>query len=503
VPPSDGVLFQAQDVFPDPDVSGDGAQPLEGARPLVFDESIQIPTSRGKTLLSFLLGDLTGLLFLSGGMFLGLHAFLSIPEGGLHAFVLGLLPIFLLPFLLIGPFRRRFSHPALEIPRVAGMTGIIGGIVGLTILLTTGLVGPALIAVIWGGLGMILLPLTRVCTRVFCSRASWWGTPAVLITAGRSGEGILRTLRRWPEMGLRPVAVLSDTEPESPRDQCLYGPCAQASYLARTFSIPYALVALPSGSHTDRAKLVLRYAKFFDHVVVLPDEPERTAFWTTGQSGDGLFGYSVRDAAARPGLQFLKRFVDVIASGVLILATAPILAAIAIAIRRDSDGGVLYRQERMGLDGRIFRVLKFRTMYEDADQRLSDILESDPARNEEYGRYHKLKDDPRITAVGRVLRRYSLDELPQLFNVLWGDMSLVGPRAYMPSELPQMDRLARVVLQVPPGVTGLWQVSGRNDVSFRERVALDVHYVHNWSLALDFYLLARTVPTVLSGDGAS
>jgi Undecaprenyl-phosphate galactose phosphotransferase WbaP len=278
---------------------------------------------------------------------------------------------------------------------------------------------------------------------------------------------------------------------------------AQAPYLARQFALPYALVALPKESQADRAQLLLRYAKFFDHVVVLPDEPERTAFWTTGQSGDGLFGYSIRDATARPGLRLLKRFVDVVGASLLLLLTAPILAAIAIAIRRDSDGGVLYRQERMGLDGRIFRVLKFRTMYEDADRRLSDILNSDPARNEEYQRYHKLKNDPRITAVGRILRRYSMDELPQLFNVLWGDMSLVGPRAYMPSELPQMDRLARVVLQVPPGVTGLWQVSGRNDVSFQERVALDVHYVHNWSLALDIYLLARTVPTVLSGDGAS
>jgi Undecaprenyl-phosphate galactose phosphotransferase WbaP len=456
-----------------------------------------------KTLLTFLLGDLLGLLLLSGGLWLGLHIFFPIPEGGLHEFVLGLLPVLLFSFLLFGPYRNRFCHPALEIPRVAAMTGIVAGVVGLTILFTTDFLAPALIAVSWGLLGMILLPLTRVCTRVLFSRASWWGTPAVIVTAGTSGEGILRTLRRWPEIGLRPVAVLSDTTPEAPRDHCLYGPVAQAPYLARQFAIPYALVALPQESQAERTQLLLRCAKYFDHVVVLPDEPERAAFWTTGESGDGLFGYSIRNAAARPGLRSLKRFVDVVGASLLLLLTAPILAAIAIAIRRDSTGGVLYRQERMGQDGRIFRVLKFRTMYEDADRRLSDILRSDPVRNEQYERYHKLTDDPRITTVGRVLRRYSLDELPQLFNVFWGDMSLVGPRAYMPSELPQMNRLARAVLQVPPGVTGLWQVSGRNDVSFQERVALDVHYVHNWSLALDIYLLARTVPTVLSGEGAS
>jgi len=492
-----------QDVSTCSDDSGEGHRLPENGRTVEPDASVQIPTSKGKTLLSFLLGDLAGLLLLSGGLFFGLNLFASFPDGGLQALVLVLLPIVLLPFLSVGAFRQRFCHPALEIPRVAAMTGMVGGIVGFTVLLVADHAAPALVAATWGGLGMVILPLGRVCTRVFCSRASWWGAPAVIITAGKSGEGILRTLRRWPEMGLRPVAVLSDTEPEDPHEQCLYGPCAQAPYLAKKFSIPYALVALPAGSQTERAQLLLRYTKYFDHVVVLPDEPGRTAFWTTGQSGDGLFGYSVRDASMRPVVQFLKRFIDLIGAVLLILLIAPVLAGIAIAIRRNSTGGVFYRQKRMGVDGCIFTVLKFRTMYEDADRRLSEILDSDPTRNEEYERYHKLKDDPRVTAVGRILRRYSLDEVPQLFNVLRGDMSLVGPRAYMPSELPQMDRLARVVLQVPPGVTGLWQVSGRNDVSFRERVELDVHYVHNWSLSLDFYLLARTVPAVLSGDGAS
>lgn len=157
----------------------------------------------------------------------------------------------------------------------------------------------------------------------------------------------------------------------------------------------------------------------------------------------------------------------------------------------------------MELDGRIFTVLKFRTMYADADRKLDRILATDPERRREYERYHKLEDDPRVTPVGRFLRRYSLDELPQVFNVLRGEMSLVGPRAYMPTELPQMNGLSWAVLQVPPGITGLWQVSGRNALSFDQRLDLDVHYVQNWSVWLDLYLLARTVPTVLSGEGAS
>jgi lipopolysaccharide/colanic/teichoic acid biosynthesis glycosyltransferase len=142
-------------------------------------------------------------------------------------------------------------------------------------------------------------------------------------------------------------------------------------------------------------------------------------------------------------------------------------------------------------------------MHVNADAILADLLAEDPALRREYERFHKLQNDPRVTRIGRVLRRYSLDELPQLFNVLLGDMSLVGPRAYMPKELPKMKNLASIVLQTPPGITGLWQVSGRNALSFERRVDLDVHYFKNWSPWLDLYLLIRTVPVVLSGEGAS
>jgi lipopolysaccharide/colanic/teichoic acid biosynthesis glycosyltransferase len=157
----------------------------------------------------------------------------------------------------------------------------------------------------------------------------------------------------------------------------------------------------------------------------------------------------------------------------------------------------------MGADGQIFTLLKFRSMYSDADERLEEVLASDPERREEYETYHKLEDDPRVTPVGDMLREYSLDELPQLINVVRGDMSLIGPRAYMPSELPKMKGLEKVILQTPPGVTGLWQVSGRNELSFDERVDLDVHYVQNWSMWLDLYLLVRTLPTVVTGEGAA
>jgi lipopolysaccharide/colanic/teichoic acid biosynthesis glycosyltransferase len=184
------------------------------------------------------------------------------------------------------------------------------------------------------------------------------------------------------------------------------------------------------------------------------------------------------------------------------LCILPVLALLALLIRLDSKGPVLYPQDRLGRDGRRFRAMKFRTMHGDGEARLQAVLEADPRLRAEYREFHKLSDDPRVTRVGRVLRKYSLDELPQLWNVLMGQMSLVGPRPYLERELPQMDRREAIILKALPGMTGLWQVGDRNATRFEARTATDVHYVRNWSPWLDVWVLARTVGVVLGGTGS-
>lgn len=464
--------------------------------------SFDVATSKWKTQLTFILGDVLGILLL----FATIHLLIQTTElagtENIYSLLLVLIPAVLVTFLLAGLYRHRFCHPALEMPRVAMVTGTIGGTAALTTLLVTGEVTVAVLAAVWGTLGMLVLPMARVFTRVFWSRTDWWGIPAVIITSETAGQDILRTLRLWPEIGLRPSVVLTESSGE---DSGGAGQAARdlAPEVAKTLNIPYAIVAIPSLSHADRSTLLLRYSKFFDHVLVLPDDRNLSTMWTTTDSGTGLFMYSVRHSSLRPAIQYVKRAFDVVLAALITVLLLPLLVGIAIAIRHDSAGPVFYKQERMGQDGRIFTVWKFRTMYENADEKLDEILETNPDLRQEYNRYHKLENDPRVTPVGEFLREYSLDELPQFLNVLSGEMSLVGPRAYMPSELPKMNRLSRAVLQVPPGITGLWQVSGRNHLSFDERVELDVHYTQNWSLWLDLYLMARTIPTVVSGDGAS
>jgi exopolysaccharide biosynthesis polyprenyl glycosylphosphotransferase len=186
----------------------------------------------------------------------------------------------------------------------------------------------------------------------------------------------------------------------------------------------------------------------------------------------------------------------VCATGIVLLS--PLLALIAVLVKRSSPGPVFYRQQRVGKDGATFYITKFRTMVVDADTMLPDL----EVRNEASGVLFKLRDDPRVTKVGRVLRRYSLDELPQLFDVLSGDMSLVGPRPPLPSEVARYGDDVRRRLLVKPGITGLWQVSGRSDLSWEDSVRLDLYYVENWSIMQDIMILVRTVRAVIRAGGA-
>jgi exopolysaccharide production protein ExoY len=197
----------------------------------------------------------------------------------------------------------------------------------------------------------------------------------------------------------------------------------------------------------------------------------------------------------------LKRVLDVVGATLLGLVFLPLMLAVAVLLRREG-GPVIFRHRRIGRNGEAFDCLKFRSMVPDADRVLWELLEQHPELQAEWLRDHKLRDDPRVTAVGRFLRRTSLDELPQLWNVMRGEMSLVGPRPVVREELLRYGRHLHRYLAARPGVTGLWQVTGRNDTDYRRRVVLDVYYVRRQSVLLDVYILLKTTQVVLGGSGA-
>lgn len=204
----------------------------------------------------------------------------------------------------------------------------------------------------------------------------------------------------------------------------------------------------------------------------------------------------------KAGESVAKRGFDILATLAALVFLSVFFIPVGLLIWLQDGGSPLYAQRRVGRDGKMFFCLKFRTMVVDSAERLQAILDTDPAAREEWARDHKLRNDPRITPLGSFLRRSSLDELPQLLNILRGDMSLVGPRPIVESEIAKYGQMITYYQEVRPGLTGLWQISGRNDTSYTERVAMDVRYVRNWSFWNDISILLRTVPSVLKSKGA-
>ncbi|GAB4281353.1 MAG: hypothetical protein Kow0080_34870 [Candidatus Promineifilaceae bacterium] len=206
----------------------------------------------------------------------------------------------------------------------------------------------------------------------------------------------------------------------------------------------------------------------------------------------------VEQVRTQHSLRFFKVALDyiIVIPGILFLL--PLFALLALAVRLDSPGPIIHRRRVLGKDGRVFHAYKFRTMYVNGDE----ILDRYPELKAELAQNHKLKNDPRITRIGAILRKFSLDELPQLFNIVKQDMSLVGPRIIAPNEITKYGEWGETLLTVMPGLTGLWQVSGRSNTTYDDRVQLDMTYIHNYSLWLDIKIILKTVPAVLKGEGA-
>jgi Undecaprenyl-phosphate galactose phosphotransferase WbaP len=217
---------------------------------------------------------------------------------------------------------------------------------------------------------------------------------------------------------------------------------------------------------------------------------------------DGILGFATSLRLKMFWNLAIKRFMDLLIVGLGGLIILPFLLVIALFIKLSSRGPVLYGHRRLGMDGKPFKALKFRSMAADADKKLESLLASDPGLREEWEANRKLKTDPRVTKIGRILRRTSFDEFPQLLNILKGEMSLVGPRPVTETEIEKDGESYRRIFSVKPGLTGLWQVSGRSDTDYTERVSHDTYYLQSWSVWLDLWILYRTPGAIFKGKGA-
>jgi Undecaprenyl-phosphate galactose phosphotransferase WbaP len=353
-------------------------------------------------------------------------------------------------------------------------------------------------------LAILLASFLRAVCRIAYGSTSWWGTRLIVVGSGGLAAKAFADLEREPQWGLRVVGFVDDAPgTDGAIDPKFFmGSLEQLDDLAEVCGVDRALVAAHSLDADELAELLSRRSSRIRHWIVLPPLQRFPSVWLEECEAARMPALAFTNRLALPWSRMLKRAMDLTITVSLGAIALPFVIAIALVVRLSSPGPVFYGQQRIGRYGRRFKAWKFRTMFRDADELLESYLNEHPELAAEWQAKHKLRHDPRITWVGHCLRITSLDELPQVWNVLMGDMSLVGPRPIVAAEIDKYADRYEHYMKVLPGITGLWQVSGRNNTTYDERVDLDVYYVQNWSLWLDVYILACTVKVVLLGEGA-
>jgi len=328
------------------------------------------------------------------------------------------------------------------------------------------------------------------------------GVDRVLIVgAGEVGRAIMRSILARPELGYRPVGFVDDDPKKQVSDLGPFralGGTADLAAVMQNEAVDEVIISLPWISHRKVLKIVSDSERQGVRARFVPDLLQMSLSQVDVDQINGIPLIGMKEPPLKGWKIAIKRLIDIAVAGAALVLLAPLLLLITVLIKLDSPGPAFFKQTRLGRRGKPFACYKFRSMQQEAEKELPQLA----SLNETVGPIFKIKDDPRCTRVGKALRRFSLDELPQLVNVARGDMSLVGPRPPLPLEVEQYEDWHHDRLNIPTGITGLWQVMGRSDLSFDEMVMLDLFYAENWSLWLDFKIMLRTVPTVLFGRGA-
>lgn len=405
-----------------------------------------------------------------------------------------LLVVYLLVFAYEGLYSKRLVLWE-EVRRILRGTVLATALVILALYVTRAYVLSRSVVLLAMLLSFVALPVARTLAKQLIIILRVWSKPILIVGSDRNARVLSTELSRNWRLGYR-VAGVVDPGLLAGQDS------AQIRSLLRAYRAESFVLSDASVGRDMAAKLLQGDRSASDELMILLDSSTLQSSGVEVEQLESLLLMKYRYNLLQPVNFTLKRALDILATAVLLVVLSPLMAMIALLVRASSAGPVFFAQERIGKSGRRFRCLKFRTMVQNADQRLEGLLASDPAVREEWMKYSRITRDPRVTRVGRLLRRFSLDEWPQLWNVLKGEMSLVGPRPYMPRETEKIGSFMDVITRVRPGLTGLWQVSGRKETAFDERLLLDEYYVRNWSLWLDTVILLRTVRIVLQARGA-
>ncbi len=417
-------------------------------------------------------------------------------------------PVWLAFFAYEGLYSKRFSFWD-EVKML--WKGVFFSTVGVFSILYLGKVGAQVsrtVIVLMGMISFAILPIIRINAKKLLMRMGLFKNKVLILGAGKTGELIFNALKRDKNLGLHVVGFLDDDPGK--RGKRIEGIKIHAGvdkaekYIGKC-GIEDIIIAMPGCKKEKFISLINRLQHKTQNILLIPDLFGISVLGTNLKHffQEQAIGLEVKNNLAKPTNILIKKIFDLVASFALLIILSVPMTIIAVLIRINSKGPAIFSQERIGRKDKPFRCYKFRTMYYDAETRLDKLLKSNSEARNEWNHHWKLKNDPRITKVGIFLRKTSLDELPQIFNVLKGDMSLVGPRPVTKREIDEYYKdMANLCFGLPPGVTGLWQVSGRSNTGYDYRIALDSWYVRNWNLWLDIVILLKTFKVVLSGEGA-
>lgn len=391
---------------------------------------------------------------------------------------------------------------SVEYKRAVNATFVTGGMIGIACYLMN-YEYPRVLFATWMIIGVTALCLSRLGRRRTMQQFHKRGlltTPVLLAGEVRHVDEIATVLGREKWLGYQIKGVVTNDHVTSTNSGVpVLGPLHALPSVIESTDAPVVVFAEGSfGSTAEFRRLAWQLEQSHVQMILAPTLTDVSAERLEFRPVAGLPLVDVARPTAMKSLRSLKRTVDVIGSAIALILAGPVLIAAMIAIKLEDGGPIFFRQRRVGLNGKEFDCLKLRSMCTDAEARLAALQ----AENEGAGVLFKMKDDPRITRTGKFIRRYSIDELPQLWNTLVGDMSLVGPRPALPSEVERYDFDTRRRLHVRPGLTGLWQVSGRSSLSWEDTVRLDLYYVDNWSLVQDAMILLKTAKAVVGSSGA-
>lgn len=360
---------------------------------------------------------------------------------------------------------------------------------------------------------IICIPIARIIMKLFLKRANVWDIPTIIIGTGDNAKRTYQTLATEPllgydvklfvEIGTKKKGSPNTINPMDGKKIPIVKLPKNYQAFFKELGTPHIIIALEENQE-DRA------FKIIDHLTIRPNSvdiiPSVRRIAMHGLAVNHFFGQDMimlrtQNNLARLAPRLLKRIFDIVVTFVLLTVLSPFFLIVSYFIRKDG-GSAFYGHTRIGKKGEPFECYKFRSMISNSDEVLKELLDKNPKTKKEWKETYKLKDDPRITPIGDLLRKTSLDELPQLFNVLKGEMSLVGPRPIIYEELEKYGESKQYYLQVTPGITGLWQISGRSDTSYETRVNLDIWYIKNWSIWYDLVILLKTIVVILGRKGA-